>query len=524
MAVRAGMMGLALLWLCGAVWAQVTPEQAERIRQAAPAAARVKPKRPRTVLLWNTPPSLMDKDPHKGYCIPYGERAIQALGEKTGAFRVVVSGDIGMYRPEKLKQFDAIVMNNSSGPWIRPTEADMARLWPGQDVDVVERMLRKSLVDYVAGGGGLVAFHYAIGANPQWPEFQALLGAKFTGHPWNEEVGIHVEEPDHPLLKAFGGKSFRLADEIYEFGPPYSRGKLRVLLSLDTKATNMGVPWITRKDGDFAQAWVRTEGKGRVFYGGFGHRTEVWWNPTVLAFYLDAIQFACGDLAAPTAPRAAASAMPAPGQQPPAGFRALFDGRTLDGWEGDRRIWSVEEGAIVGRTSADSPLRENNFLVWREPVEDFVLRLKFRLEGGNSGIYFRAKKRAADSSEGDPLIGMQADFDATGRWTGVVMEYALRDVLAERGERVTIDADGKRSVAGSVGDPQELLQAVKSDDWNDYEVTARGGHIVLKINGKTMCDLEDRDPRRLRRGAPALQTHVGAPMVVRFRDIYLSTL
>ena len=72
-------------------------------------------------------------------------------------------------------------------------------------------------------------------------------------------------------------------------------------------------------------------------------------------------------------------------------FESLFDGKTLAGWQGDRTIWSVEDGAITGRTTADTHLKENNFLIWKDPVEDFELRLKFRLQGGNSGIYYRAQ-------------------------------------------------------------------------------------------------------------------------------------
>jgi hypothetical protein len=94
-------------------------------------------------------------------------------------------------------------------------------------------------------------------------------------------------------------------------------------------------------------------------------------------------------------------------------------------------------------------------------VENFELRLKFRLQGGNSGIYYRAQKRRPGQTQGDPLIGTQADFDASGRWTGVVMEYLLRDVLVERGQKVAIDENGKKQVTGSVGDPAELLKAVK---------------------------------------------------------------
>ena len=113
---------------------------------------------------------------------------------------------------------------------------------------------------------------------------------------------MRVEEPSHPLAAAFGGEDFRIADEIFQFREPYSRGKVRVLLSLDTAKTNMDVKWIHRKDGDFALAWIKPCGEGRVLYCALGHRTEIWWNPTMLRFYLDGIQFATGDLAAPAKP------------------------------------------------------------------------------------------------------------------------------------------------------------------------------------------------------------------------------
>jgi hypothetical protein len=213
---------------------------------------------------------------------------------------------------------------------------------------------------------------------------------------------------------------------------------------------------------------------------------------------------------------------PAPGLEP--GFCALFDGRTLDGWDGDRTIWSVKDGAITGETTADSKLKENNFLVWKDQVENFELRLKFRLENGNSGIYYRVKQRPGGQTQGDPLIGTQADFDASGRWTGVIMEYLLRDVLAERGQKVVIDEAGKKQVVGSVGDPAELLKAVQLDQWNDYTVVAKGGHVVLTINGVTMCELDDRDPARLVHGWLALQVHDGPPMRVLFKDISLRRL
>jgi type 1 glutamine amidotransferase len=519
--------------LCCSIRAEIPPHHAQEIRQAAQAIkARVAPKKPRTVLIWNTPPHLMDKDPHKGYCIPYGEEAMKAIGQASGAFKPVASDDLAVYAPENLKRFDAIVLNNASGAWITPTAADLAKeplKKLGSDAQAIERALRKSFLDFIADGGGVVCIHFAIAANRHWPEFKELFGATFTGHPWTEEVGVAIEEPDHPLAAAFGGKDFRIADEIYEYGAPYDRSKLRVLMSLDPARTNMGVRWISRKDGDFALTWVKSHGKGRVFNTSFGHMTALYSNPQMLQFYLDAIQFAAGDLEAPTAPRPDRPArkpapvkQPVPGLEP--GFVSLFDGKTLDGWEGDRSIWSVEDGAITGKTTAQTKLKENNFLVWKDQVENFELRLKFRLEGGNSGIYYRARKRPAGQTKGDPLIGTQADFDASGRWTGVIMEYLLRDVLAERGQKVVIDEAGKKQVVGSVGRPEDLLKVVKPGQWNDYTVIAKGGHVVLTINGATMCELDDRDPKRLVHGWLALQVHVGPPMRVQFKDIYLRRL
>jgi len=168
-------------------------------------------------------------------------------------------------------------------------------------------------------------------------------------------------------------------------------------------------------------------------------------------------------------------------------------------------------------------LKENNFLIWKDQVENFELRLKFRLENGNSGIYYRAQKRRPGQDQRDPLVGPQADFDASGRWTGVIMEYLLRGVLAERGEKVVIDDQGKKE-ATPLGDPAELLKAVKPNDWNDYTVIAKGGSVVLQINGVTMCELDDRDPKRPVHGWLAVQVHVGPPMRVQFKDIYLRRL
>jgi hypothetical protein len=157
-------------------------------------------------------------------------------------------------------------------------------------------------------------------------------------------------------------------------------------------------------------------------------------------------------------------------------------------------------------------------LIWTGgDVKDFELRLKYRIENGNSGIYYRSRERAG--MEREVLIGPQADFSADGRWTGVIMEYTLREILAERGQKVVIDKSGEKQVVGSVGEAGELLKQVRSKQWNDYTVIAKGGNVMLKINGVVMCELEDSDPRMPRSGKLALQIHRGPDMLVQFKDI-----
>jgi hypothetical protein len=104
------------------------------------------------------------------------------------------------------------------------------------------------------------------------------------------------------------------------------------------------------------------------------------------------------------------------------------------------------------------------------------------------------------------------------------MEYLLRGVLAERGEKVVIDEKGKKEVVGSLGESKKLLAAVKLGEWNDYVVVANKDRVALTINGVTMCELDDRDPKRLVHGWLALQVHAGPPMLVQFKDIFLRRL
>ena len=203
------------------------------------------------------------------------------------------------------------------------------------------------------------------------------------------------------------------------------------------------------------------------------------------------------------------------------GFKSIFNGKDLSGWEGKPQFWSVKDGAITGQTTPQNPTRGNTFLIWRDgKVDDFELRLKFRIVGGNSGIQYRSK-------EMDDFVvgGYQADFEAGKTYSGILYEEKGRGILAQRGEKVVIQPDGKKEVAGSVGNSAEIQAAIKPEDWNDYTIIARGNHLVHKINGLTTVDVVDNEAeKRAMSGILAFQVHAGPPMMVQFKDVQLKRL
>ena len=206
--------------------------------------------------------------------------------------------------------------------------------------------------------------------------------------------------------------------------------------------------------------------------------------------------------------------------QAEAGFLKIFNGRDLTGWEGDTRVWSVQNGAITGQIIKDKPLKSNTFLMWRGgKVSDFELCLSYRLEGGNSGIQFRS--RELDNWD---VAGYQADLDAGGTWTGYLYDEHGRRTLAARGQKVVIDENGKRQVT-SIGDPAELFKYARPGVWNKYHIIARGNILTLKINGVVMSEVIDKEKGKAdSSGILALQVHEGPPMKIQFKDIRLKKL
>jgi putative membrane-bound dehydrogenase-like protein len=203
------------------------------------------------------------------------------------------------------------------------------------------------------------------------------------------------------------------------------------------------------------------------------------------------------------------------------GFVSIFDGKSLDGWDGNPKFWSVRDGAITGQTTAENPTQGNTFIVWRKgEIGDFELRLKFRIVGGNSGIQYRSKE-----VEKWVIAGYQADFDGAGQWTGTLYEERARGILAKRGNKVEITAEGEKKEVGQTTPESEILAAYKKEDWNDYTVTARGNHLVQKVNGLVTVDVTDNQKdKAATSGLLALQLHAGPPMTVQFKEIRLKRL
>ncbi|MHC4243132.1 MAG: ThuA domain-containing protein, partial [Planctomycetota bacterium] len=180
---------------------EVTTEEVQKIESALPRMATVRTSEPRKLLVfWRC----------EGFfhtSIPVVNKALKLMGEKTGAYDVVVTDDYSMFTAQKLRQFDAVCLNNTTGLKFDPKENP-------------ERC--KALMDFVKSGKGIVGVHAATDNFNQWPEGREMMGGKFTGHPWggNGTWAIKIDDPDHPLMKAFRGKGFKINDEIYRTDPP----------------------------------------------------------------------------------------------------------------------------------------------------------------------------------------------------------------------------------------------------------------------------------------------------------------
>jgi 3-keto-disaccharide hydrolase len=210
------------------------------------------------------------------------------------------------------------------------------------------------------------------------------------------------------------------------------------------------------------------------------------------------------------------------------GFRQIFDGQSLKGWDCDADFWRVDNGVIVGETRADHQPKQNIFCIWRDgKPADFELKLQYRLSGadtGNSGIQYRSIERPDVAKW--VMQGYQADIDARQQYTGQIYEERGRGFLALRGQ-INYVADGKKPAnVGSVGDTAQLKDFIKINDWNDLDIIARGSTLIQLINGHVMSELIDEDKAgRKMDGLIGIQLHrTSGPMKIEARNIRIKDL
>jgi len=204
---------------------------------------------------------------------------------------------------------------------------------------------------------------------------------------------------------------------------------------------------------------------------------------------------------------------------------ALFDGKTLDGWEGAEGLWRVEDGAITGESTAAAPLKGNTFLIWRKgTVADFEIEFQYRIlsDSANSGLQYRSKDLG-----NFVVAGYQADIEAGLTYTGINYgEKTGRDILAARGQRAWL-GDGKtKTKTEQFADGKALQASVKGKgEWNLYKVVAKGATMTHTINGTLMSETIDESAKdAVKEGILAFQLHQGPPMKIQFKDIKLTTL
>jgi hypothetical protein len=213
------------------------------------------------------------------------------------------------------------------------------------------------------------------------------------------------------------------------------------------------------------------------------------------------------------------------------GFKPMFDGKTLDGWDGDPKYWRAEDGAIIGEVTPATILKINTFLIWKGGTPgDFEIKATYRISSkGNSGINYRSVR--VDSLP-YVLKGYQADIDGKDKYnlgypkySGQNYEERGRQFLALRGQRTIIENGKQPRVVDTLGSKEELLKSINYDGWNELHIIAKGNNLKHYLNGKLMSDVTDNDAvNRKFDGVIGVQVHVGPPMKIEFKDMMIKIL
>jgi len=259
----------------------------------------------------------------------------QQLAQQSGAFEIDHTEDVSVLNAANLRNYDAVYFFTSGElPLSDQQKAD--------------------LLDFVREGKGFGGSHSATDCNYGWPDYGDLIGGYFDGHPWAQEATVQVEDPQSALVR-HAAPSFRFTEEYYQFRA-FSRDRVRVLLTLDTDTVDLGAPGVNRTDGDFALAWIRNYGKGRVFYSAFGHFPESFTQEPIRTMLFQALLWLTGQIDLDATPRSGSSAVPpaidSNGVRDPSGTAAFAPG-SIVAITGDH----LTSGSFFDVNSAPLPVR-----------------------------------------------------------------------------------------------------------------------------------------------------------------------
>ncbi|MFF9378058.1 ThuA domain-containing protein [Streptomyces griseoluteus] len=389
--------------------------------------------------------------------IPDGVAAVQQLGATDG-LTVDATEDAGAFTTRNLRRYDAVVFLSTTG-------------------DVLDAAQQRAFEGYIRQGGGYVGVHAAADTEYDWPFYGGLAGAWFASHPAIQPATVVVEDHAHPSTAALPARWER-TDEWYNYRSN-PRARAHVLASLDESSYSGGT-----MSGDHPIAWCQSYQGGRAFYTGGGHTRESYADPAFRAHLRGGLRWATGAAQADC--------------RPENGYRRLFDGTSLEGWQ--------QAGPGSFALSADGTLTSSGGmgLLWyaASGFSSYSLKLDWKITGdGNSGVF----------------VGFPPSDDP---WSAV-----------DNGYEVQIDAtDVPEKTTGSVYGFQSADLAARDralnppGEWNTYEIRVEGERLRIWLNGVPVNDFTNTDPARsLRDGHIGIQNH-GADDQVSFRDVRIKEL
>jgi type 1 glutamine amidotransferase len=392
--------------------------------------------------------------------IPEGVAAVRQLGE-SGGFTVDATEDAGAFTARNLRRYDAVVFLSTTGDVLAPAQ-------------------QRAFESYIHRGGGYVGIHAAADTEYDWEFYGGLAGAYFQSHPAIQPADVHVEDRAHPATSGLP-RTWERTDEWYNYRSN-PRNRAHVLASLDESSYTGGT-----MNGDHPIAWCQTYRGGRAFYTGGGHTKESYAEPAFRQHLLGGIRWAIGEAQADC--------------RPENGYRALFDGTSLNGWR--------QAGPGSFTLDADGTLTSSGGMgmLWYadRSFGAYSLKLDWRMSGpagdDNSGVF----------------VGFPPSDDP---WSAVNNGYEIQIDATDVPERTTGSVYGFHSA-----DLDRRDRALNPPgEWNTYEIRVEGERLRVWLNGVKINDFTNTDPARsLRDGHVGIQNH-GADDRVSFRDIRVKEL